>query len=137
MKKMTFLLLIILLVTSCKSKNVTMTYYGGMNYNNNFIIETSLREFFEEDTEMKHVSFKSIGVKNELIDIRNRITAYNHVIDFEDGNYTFAFVNDRDTLYADDRLVYWRYKKMCLALKLSEKSKKIILSNYHRNPNQY
>lgn len=76
-------------------------------------------------------------MKKELSEIKNKIVFKNQVIDFEDGNFSFAFISDKDTLYAQDGLEYWRYKDKGLAIKRSSYSKKKILEYYKISPNQY
>lgn len=86
---------------------------------------------------MAKVSIKSKILKEELSNIRNKIIIKNQVLDFDDGNYSFAFINEKDTLFADDRLEFWKYRDKGLDVKLSGFSKKKILEYYKISPNQY
>lgn len=86
---------------------------------------------------MAIVKIKNKTLKKELFDIRDKIVAKNQILDFDDGYYTFAFITEKDTLFADSRLQFWKYKDRGLAVKLSDISKKKILEHYKISPNQY
>ncbi|MCX8533916.1 hypothetical protein [Chryseobacterium luquanense] len=122
---------------SCRSHDVALHYYNGLNSNKNHTWSSSLYIFFEKDEEMTKVPIKSKILKEELSNIKNKIITTNQVLDFDDGNYSFAFINEKDTLFADDRLEFWKYRNKGLAVKLGDFSKKKILEYYKISPNQY
>ncbi|MGE6396692.1 hypothetical protein [Chryseobacterium scophthalmum] len=107
-KSIKFLSLLILyaIFFSCRSHEVALHYYNGLNSDKNHTWSSSLQIFFEKDEEMTKVPIKSKILKEELSNIRNKIITKNQVLDFDDGNYSFAFINEKDTLFADDRLEF-------------------------------
>ncbi|VXB72076.1 MULTISPECIES: hypothetical protein [Chryseobacterium] len=131
------LLMLYAIFFSCRSHEVALHYYNGLNSDKNHTWSSSLQIFFEKDEEMTKVPIKSKILKEELSNIRNKIITKNQVLDFDDGNYSFAFINEKDTLFADDRLEFWKYRDKGLAVKLSGFSKKKILEYYKISPNQY
>jgi hypothetical protein len=108
-----------------------------LNSDKNHTWSPSLHIFFERDEEMTHVPINSKIVKKELSEIKNKIITKKQVLDFDDGNYSFAFINEKDTLFADNRLEFWKYRDMGFAVKLSGFSKKKILEHYKISRNQY
>lgn len=135
--KLKFSLVVFLIITSCRNHEVVLHYYNGLNSDKNHTWSSSLQVFFEKDREMTKVSINSKIVKKELSEIKNKIIAKNQILDFDDGNYSFAFINEKDTLFADNRLEFWKYKDMGFAVKLSDFSKNKILEHYKISPNQY
>lgn len=51
--------------------------------------------------------------------------------------YVFAFIIEKDTLFADDRLEFWRYTDKGLWCKLDNITKIEILKHYKLNPKQW
>lgn len=135
--KLKYSILVFLIITSCHNHEVALHYYNGLNSDKNHTWSSSLQIFFEKDEEMTHVPIHSKIVKKELSEIKNKIIAKSQVLDFDDGNYSFAFINEKDTLFADDRLEFWKYRDKGLAVKFSDFSKKKILEYYKISPNQY
>lgn len=136
MIKIKCFLLILLIATSCTSQKVVMYYYNGLDLNSNSTWGSSLQIFFLENRDMMKEVITDKNLKNEISIIKEKITSKNRIIVPDDGNYTFAFINKKDTLFADDRLEFWRYKDKGVAYKLNDTSKNIILKQYKLNPNQ-
>ncbi|WP_073296700.1 hypothetical protein [Chryseobacterium polytrichastri] len=136
MIKIKCFLLILLIATSCTSQKVVMYYYNGLDLNSNSTWGSSLQIFFLENRDMMKEVITDKNLKNEISIIKEKITSKNRIIVPDDGNYTFAFINKKDTLFADDRLEFWRYKDKGVAYKLNDTSKNIILKHYKLNPNQ-
>lgn len=136
MIKIKCFLLIFLIATSCTNQKVVMYYYNGLDLNSNSTWGSSLQIFFLENHDMMKVVIRDKNLKNEISIIKEKITSKNRIIVPDDGNYTFAFVNKKDTLFADDRLEFWRYKDKGISYKLNDSSKKVILKHYKLNPNQ-
>lgn len=113
-----------------------MYYYNGLDLNSNSTWGSSLQIFFLENRDMMKEVITDKNLKNEISIIKEKITSKNRIIVPDDGNYTFAFINKKDTLFADDRLEFWRYKDKGVAYKLNDTSKNIILKQYKLNPNQ-
>lgn len=137
MKKAKYFILLFLIAVSCRNQKVTLHYYNGLNYNNNWVLASSTRIFFESDEEMEIVKIKNKTLKKELFYIRDKIVVENQILDFDDGYYTFAFITEKDTLFADNGLQFWKYKDKGLAVKLTDISKNKILEYYKISPNQY
>lgn len=135
--KFLFFLMLFMIFFSCQSNDFKLYYYNGLNSDNNYVIASSLRIFFEDDEEMAQILVNDKTVKKELSEIKNKIVLKNNVFDLEDGNYSFAFINEIDTLFAQKSLEFWKYKDKGLAVKLSYYSKKKILEYYKISPNQY
>ncbi|WP_175621024.1 hypothetical protein [Chryseobacterium schmidteae] len=135
--KLKYSILVFLIITSCHNHEVVLHYYNGLNSDKNHTWASSLQIFFEKDEEMKKVPIKSKILKEELSNIRNKIITKDQVFDLEDGNYSFAFINEKDTLFAQSSLEFWKYRDKGLAVKLSDFSKKKILEYYKISPNQY
>ncbi|WP_411810703.1 hypothetical protein ACLB9Y_10565 [Chryseobacterium scophthalmum] len=131
------LLMLYAIFFSCRSNEFKLYYYNGLNSNNNSTLSSSLQDFFDPNEEMTIVKIKDNTLKNELSNIKNKIVAKNQVFDLEDGNYSFAFINEKDTLFAQSSLEFWKYRDKCLAVKLIGFSKKKILEYYKISPNQY
>ncbi|MCI3937394.1 hypothetical protein MQX03_09285 [Chryseobacterium aahli] len=89
-----------------------------------------------KDYDMTTVPIKSKDLKNDISIIKNQIILKNQIIVPDDGNYTFGFIIEKDTLFADNSLEFWRYKNKGMASKISETSKRIILKEYKLPPNQ-
>jgi len=85
---------------------------------------------------MMRMPIRDKNLKNEISIIKGKIISKNSIIVPDDGNYTFAFISKKDTLFADDRLEFWRYKDKGISYKLNDSSKNIILKHYKLNPNQ-
>ena len=136
MIKIRYFLLILLIVTSCANQKVVMYYYNGLNINNNSTWGSSLQIFFMENRDMMRMPIRDKNLKNEISIIKGKIISKNSIIVPDDGNYTFAFISKKDTLFADDRLEFWRYKDKGISYKLNDSSKNIILKHYKLNPNQ-
>ncbi|KFF08934.1 hypothetical protein IW15_22640 [Chryseobacterium soli] len=136
MIKIKYFLLILLIATSCTSQKVVLYYYNGLDLNSNNTLGSSLQIFFLENRDIMKVVIRDKNLKNEISIIKEKITSKNRIIVPDDGNYTFAFINKKDTLFADDRLEFWRYKDKGIFYKLNNSSKNIILKHYKLNPNQ-
>ncbi|WES98724.1 hypothetical protein P2W68_03725 [Chryseobacterium arthrosphaerae] len=136
MIKIRYFLLILLIVTSCANQKVVMYYYNGLNINNNSTWGSSLQIFFMENRDMMRMPIRDKNLKNEISIIKGKIISKNSIIVPDDGNYTFAFISKKDTLFADDQLEFWRYKDKGISYKLNDSSKNIILKHYKLNPNQ-
>ncbi|WP_312902306.1 hypothetical protein [Chryseobacterium taichungense] len=89
-----------------------------------------------EDQDMVRVPIKNKDLENEILIIKEKIISTNNIIVPDDGNYTFAFISKKDTLFADNRLEFWRYKDKGISYKLNDSSKKVILKHYKLNSNQ-
>lgn len=137
MKKVIYFIFSFFIVVSCCSQKVSLLYYNGLNSHNNWVLASSTQVFFESDEEMAMVKIKNSTLRKELFDVKDKIVAKNQILDFDDSNYTFAFINKKDTLFADYRLGFWKYKDKGLAIKLSEISRNKILEHYKIIPNQY
>ncbi|MGR3857758.1 hypothetical protein [Chryseobacterium indologenes] len=131
------LLLMSFATISCSNQNVMLFYYNGLNYNQNYTWGASLQIFFEKDNDMNTVLIQSKELKNNLLIIKEKIISTNNVIVPDDGNYTFAFVSKKDTLFADDRLEFWRYGSRGIYFKIKDNVKKSVLEHYKLNPNQF
>jgi hypothetical protein len=86
--------------------------------------------------DMKKVKLNSNPLKREMLDIKKRLILRNQIITPDDSNYTFAFIADKDTLFSDRRLEFWRYKDKGMALEISGTPKKIILEHYKLKASQ-
>lgn len=137
MKKVKYFTLLFLIALSCRSQEVSLYYYDGLNSDNNWILASSTQIFFESDEEMAMVKIKNKILKKELLYIKDKIVSKNQILYFDDSYYTFSFINEKDTLFADNSLGFWKYKDKGLAIKLSDISKKKILEYYKISPNQY
>ncbi len=134
--KIKYFLLILLITISCNNKKVMLYYYNGLEINKNSTWGSSLQIFFMEDQDMVRVPIKNKDLENEILIIKEKIISTNNIIVPDDGNYTFAFISKKDTLFADNRLEFWRYKDKGISYKLNDSSKKVILKHYKLNSNQ-
>ena len=136
MIKVRFFLVILLFATSCTNRKVVIHYYNGLNMSNNSTWGSSLQIFFIDNQDVKKIPIRSKDLKSEISMIKGKIISKNSIIVPDDGNYTFAFISENDTLFADDRLEFWRYKNKGIKTALNMSSKNIILKNYKLNSNQ-
>jgi len=134
--KIKYLLLILLIIVSCTNQNVVLYYYNGLEISKNNTWGSSLQIFFMEDYDMIRVPIRKGELKDEISLIKTKIISKGKIIVPDDSNYTFAFISKKDTLFADDRLEFWRYKDKGISYKLNDASKNTILKQYKLNPNQ-
>lgn len=134
--KIKYLLLIFVMTISCNNKTVALYYYNGLEMNKNNTWGSSLQIFFEKNDGMTKVFIKDNEISQEITEIKVKIMSENKIIVPDDGNYMFAFVNKKDTLFADDRLEFWRSGNKGLYKKLDNHIKDKILKYYKPNPNQ-
>ncbi len=111
-------------------------YYNGLEINKNSTWGSSLQIFFMGDQDMVKVPIKNKDLENEISVVKEKIISTNNIIVPDDGNYTFAFISKKDTLFADNRLEFWRYKDKGISYKLNHFLTMKILKQYKLNPNQ-
>lgn len=129
-------LLMLLITVSCDNQKVMLFYYNGLDLNKNSTWGSSLQIFFEKDNDIKVIPIKDEVLKSDLLIIKKKIISTNNIIIPDDGNYMFAFISKKDTLFADNRLEFWRYRNRGVWFNLNDATKKTILSYYKVNPNQ-
>lgn len=132
-----YFLLMLFVTISCSNQNVKLFYYNGLDYNQNDTLGSSLHIFFEKDNDMNSVLIQNKELKNNLLIIKEKIVSTHHIIVPDDGNYTFAFISKKDTLFADNRLEFWRYGNLGVYFKIKDDVKKSVLEHYKLNPNQF
>jgi hypothetical protein len=128
-------LLILLFIISCNNRATKLHYYDGNINNGKYILASDLKSFFLNN-DIKKIPIKNKRVNKEISEIKQKIILKNQIIIPDDSYYVFAFVTEKDTLYADSRLEFWRYKDKGISYKLNDSLKNIILKNYKLNPNQ-
>lgn len=112
-----------------------MYYYQGKINNGKYILASDLGSFFL-DEDMKKIIIKDKNLYKEISEIKKNIISKDQRFDLDDGYYVFAFIKNKDTIFADNRLEFWRYKDKGMSLEISETSKKIILQHYNLNLSQ-
>jgi hypothetical protein len=132
--KITCFLLILLISISCANQKTTLFYYNGSMNNGKYILGSDLKYFFLGD-DIAKVSFKEQSLSEEMLEIKEKIILRNNIVIPDDSYYVFAFTSKKDTLFADNKLEFWRYKDKGMSLKLSEASKKEILKKYKLHSN--
>lgn len=134
--KTKYFLFILLIITSCGNQVTILYYYNGNINNGKYILASDLKSFFLDNNDIKKVSIKDQKVKEEISQIKEKIILKNNIVVPDDSYYVFAFISKKDTIFADNSLVFWRYKDKGVAYKLNDTSKNIILKQYKLNPNQ-
>ncbi|QQV02979.1 MULTISPECIES: hypothetical protein [Chryseobacterium] len=135
--KIKYLLLISLIVaTSCSNQRTTLFYYNGTTNNGKCVLGSDLKYFFLEDNDIARTLIENKRFNDEISKIKEEIITKNNIVIPDDSYYVFAFITKKDTLFADNRLEFWRYKDKGISYKLDDSSKNIILKHYKLNPNQ-
>ncbi|MBW7675666.1 hypothetical protein [Chryseobacterium chendengshani] len=125
-----YLLFFSLITVSCNNQKTTMHYYQGKINNGKYILASDLDSFFV-DKDMKKIIITDKKIYKELTEIKKKIIAKDQAFDLEDGNYVFAFIKNKDTIFADNSLEFWRYNNRGMRLILSDDIKSRILKNYN------
>ncbi|MBW7675546.1 hypothetical protein [Chryseobacterium chendengshani] len=125
-----YLLFFLLIIVSCNNQKTAMYYYQGKINNGKYILASDLDSFFV-DEDMKKIIITEKKIYKELTEIKKKIIAKNQAFDLDDGNYVFAFIKNKDTIFADNRLEFWRYNNRGMQLILGDDIKSKILGNYN------
>lgn len=132
-----YLLLVLLIVaTSCSNQRIALFYYNGTANNGKYVLGSDLKYFFLKDNDITKTLIESKRISKEFSKIKEEIIAKNNIVIPDDSYYVFAFLTKKDTLFADNRLEFWRYKDKGISYKLNDSSKKVILKHYKLNINQ-
>ncbi len=109
--KIKYLLLMLLIVaTSCSNQGTTLFYYNGTTNNGKYVLGSDLKFFFLENNNIARTLIESKRINEEISKIKKEIYTKNNIIIPDDSYYVFAFITKKDTLFADNRLEFWRYK---------------------------
>jgi hypothetical protein len=107
-----------------------MYYYQGKINNGKYILASDLDSFFV-DTDMKKVVIKDKSLYREIAEIKKKIISKDQTFDLDDGYYVFAFITDKDTIFADNSLEFWRYNNRGMRFILHKDIKDNILENHN------
>lgn len=139
MIKVNYFILLLVLVTiviSCRNQKITLIYSNNTVDNSKYVIASDLKYFFSDNRDIKRVYLRNEKLSLKTEEIKQKIIAKNQIITPDDSYYVFALILKKDTLFADDRLEFWRYRDRGIYFKLEDKIKKEILKYYKLNPNQ-
>jgi len=128
--------MLLIVATSCNNQGIALFYYNGTANNGKYVLGSDVKYFFLKDNDITKTLIESKRISKEFSKIKEEIIAKNNIVIPDDSYYVFAFLTKKDTLFADNRLEFWRNKDKGISYKLNDSSKKIILKHYKLNPNQ-
>ncbi|MDR6464588.1 hypothetical protein [Chryseobacterium sediminis] len=129
--------LLVTVITSCSNQKIVLIYSKNTVNNSKYVIASDLKYFFSENNDIKRVYLQNEKLSLKLEDIKQKIVAKHQVIIPDDSYYVFAFITKKDTLFADDRLDFWRFRDKGVYFKLDDLEKKKILKHYKIHPDQW
>lgn len=133
MIRITVYIIISVLFFSCSSKHqVTIYHYKNSTEPNAQILASDLKTFFKNEKNVYVLLIKDMKLEKELSEIKEKIQLVNNNIEPDDSYYERAFVSKSDTIYADYRLEFWRYKNLGTIYKLNNTIKAKI-KNFDKN----
>ena len=125
--KRIFLLLVVFTILSCNNQKVVMYNHDNTQNDDGEIFGSNLRPFFAHNSSNINVTtIKFNGFSKKLLSIKEKIQIKNNIIEPDDSYYEYAFINKKDTLYADYRLEFWRFRNKGISYKLDDITKKKI-----------
>jgi len=125
-----YLLFFFLIIISCNNQKTVLYYYHGQINHGKYILGSDLNSFFVDD-DMKKIIIKNKDLHKEIAEIKKKITSKDQIIVPDDSYYVFAFIKEKDTVFADNSLEFWRYNNRGMRLILSNDIKDKILENYN------
>lgn len=129
--------LLVTIITSCSNQKIVLIYSKNTVNNSKYVIASDLKYFFSENNDIKRVYLRDEKLSLKLEDIKQKIVAKHQIIIPDDSYYVFAFITKKDTLFADDRLDFWRFRDKGVYFKLDDLEKKKILKHYKIHPDQW
>lgn len=127
--KQIFLLSVISTILSCNNQKVVIYNHDNTQNDDGEIFGSNLKPFFIHNSPNINVTtIKSIGFSKKLLSIKERIQIKNNIIEPDDSYYEYAFINKKDTLYADYRLEFWRYGNKGISYRLDDTTKEEIVN---------
>lgn len=136
MKIIYLLLMLLIVAASCNNQRTALLYYSGTANNGKYVLGSNLNYFFLKDGDIMKTFIDNKRFSKEISKIKEEIIGKNNIVSPDDSYYVFAFLTQKDTLFADNRLEFWRYKNKGISYKLDSSSKKIILKHYKLNHNR-
>jgi len=131
------LALLVTIITSCNNQKIVLIYSKNTVNNSKYVIASDLKYFFSDNNDIKRVYLRNEKLSLKLEDIKQKIVTEHQIIIPDDSYYVFAFITKKDTLFADDRLDFWRFKDKGVYFKLDDFEKKRILKHYKIYPDQW
>ena len=129
--------LLVTIITSCSNQKIVLIYSKNTVNNSKYVIASDLKYFFSDNNDIKRVYLRNNKLSLKLEDIKQKIVAKHQIIIPDDSYYVFAFITKKDTLFADDRLDFWRFGDKGVYFKLDDLEKKKILKHYKIHPDQW
>lgn len=132
-KKYLYFLCFTFLTYSCSSNKISINIYDRPEIEERGVLGSNLKNFFKNYPErIETFIVKSNKIQKEFLSIKNKIEINNNILDpFDDGSYKYCFINKKDTLFADDRLEFWKFKSKGVAHTLNDKMKRKISEIIH------
>jgi len=96
-----------------------MYHYKNSTEANSQVLASDLKSFFKNGDDVNLVLINDKKLEKELTKIKEKIQLVNNNIEPDDSYYERAFVFKSDTIYADYRLEFWRYKNLGTTYKLN------------------
>ena len=125
--KRIFLLLVIPTILSCSNQKVVIYNHNNTQNDDGEIFGSNLKPFFVYNSpNINVITIKSNGFSKKILSIKEKIQIKNNIIEPDDSYYEYAFINKKDTLYADYRLEFWRYGNKGISYKLGDNTKREI-----------
>jgi hypothetical protein len=127
-KKSLYFLCFSFLIYSCRSNKVSINIYDRPEIEEREVLGSNLKNFFKNHPQrIETFSVKSNKIQQEFLLIKNKIQINNNILDpFDDGSYKYCFINKKDTLFADSRLGFWKFKSKGIAYTLNGKIKNTL-----------
>ncbi|BFO68706.1 hypothetical protein NK356_08530 [Chryseobacterium sp. S0630] len=131
------LALLVTIITSCNNQKIVLIYSKNTVNNSKYVIASDLKYFFSDSNDIKRVYLRNEKLSLKLEDIKQKIVTKHQIIIPDDSYYVFAFITKKDTLFADDRLEFWRSGNKGVYFKLVDSEKNKILKYYKIYPSQW
>jgi len=113
-------------IISCSQKVTKIYYNDSSKVDDGEIFGEALHIFFIQDKSIHIYQIQSNNLNNELQKIKDSINSTLTSGELDDSRYTYAFITvSKDTLFADYRLSYWKYKRKSILYE-NEKVRLII-----------
>jgi len=98
--------------SSCKSSKIILYYHDTSDIDDGeFFGDSGVSGFFSANKRVRIYKVKSHQVSSELKNIVSMLQQKGPDLEEDDGWYQYAFITtSHDTLYADHRVAYWKYK---------------------------
>ncbi|MBP1163234.1 MULTISPECIES: hypothetical protein [unclassified Chryseobacterium] len=135
--KYSILLILLAITTSCRNQKMVLIYSKNIVHNSKYVIASDLKYFFSNKSDINRVCLRNEKLNLKVEEIKQKIITKNQIITPDDSYYVFAFIIKKDTLFADDRLEFWRYGDRGVYFKLDDFEKKKILKHYKIHPDQW